>query len=151
MIVNKIDLYKGIDPTIIEEIVNICSEQNYTKDIVLFSKGDVADCLYILVEGTIKLIIENGGSITYSLSDTGEVFGWASMLESGLRTATGVCATDLKVVRLEKEKLDAIFSAHPEVGLMVLKRLAKVISERLSNAYRDLLSARGRDTTPSYG
>jgi len=151
MIVNEIDLFKGIDPTIMEEIVNICSEQNYKKDTVLFSKGDVADCLYILVEGTIKLIIENGGSITYSLSDTGEVFGWASMLESGLRTATGVCATDLKVVRLEKEKLDAIFTAHPEVGLMVLKRLAKVISERLSNAYRDLLSARGRDTTPSYG
>jgi CRP/FNR family cyclic AMP-dependent transcriptional regulator len=151
MIANEIDFFKGIDPTIMEKIVNICSEQNYTKDAVLFSKGDVADCLYILVEGTIKLVIENGGSITYSLSDPGEVFGWASMLESGLRTASGVCATNLKVVRIEKEKLDAIFNTHPEVGLMVLKRLAKVISERLSNAYRDLLSARGRDTTPSYG
>ena len=151
MIVNEIDFFKGIDPTAMEKIVNICSEQTYTKDAVLFSKGDAADCLYILEEGTIKLIIENGGSITYSLSDPGEVFGWASMLELGLRTASGVCATDLKVVRIEKEKLDAIFNTHPEVGLMVLKRLAKVISERLSNAYRDLLSARGHDTTPSYG
>jgi len=151
MIVKEIELFNGINPTIMEEIVNICSEQNYTKDAVLFSKGDVADCLYILVEGTIKLVIENGGSITYSLSDPGEVFGWASMLESGLRTASGVCATDLKVVKIEKEELDAIFNTHPEVGLMVLKRLAKVISERLSNAYRDLLSARGHDTTPSYG
>jgi len=151
MIVKEIDLFKGIDPTIMEEIVNICSEQKHTKDSVLFKKGDVADCLYILEEGNIKLVIENGGSITYSLSDPGEVFGWASMLESGLRTASGVCATDLKVVRIEKKKLDSIFNTHPEVGLMVLKRLAKVISERLSNAYRDLLSARGLDTTPSYG
>jgi len=151
MIVEEIELFKGIDPTIMEEIVNICSEQNYTKDTVLFKKGDVADCIYILVEGTIKLLIENGGSITYSLSDPGEVFGWASMLESGLRTASGVCATDLKSVKIEKKELDAIFNTHPEVGLMVLKRLAKVISERLSNAYRDLLSARGHDTTPSYG
>jgi hypothetical protein len=54
-------------------------------------------------------------------------------------------------VKIEKEKLDAIFNLHPEVGLTVLKRLASVISERLSNAYRDLLSARGHDTTPSYG
>jgi len=73
------------------------------------------------------------------------------MLESGLRTASGVCAADLKVVKIEKEKLDAIFNLHTEVGLTVLKRLAGVISERLSNAYRDLLSARGHDTTPSYG
>ena len=151
MIVKEIELFQGIDPTIMEEIVNICSEQNYAKDTVLFKKGDVADCLYILEQGTIKLIIENGGSITYSLSDPGEVFGWASMLESGLRTASGVCATDLKAVKIEKNELDAIFNLHPEVGLMVLKRLAKVISERLSNAYRDLLSARVHDTTPSYG
>ena len=151
MIVKEIDLFKGIDPTIMEEIVNICSEQKHTKDSVLFKKGDVADCLYILEEGNIKLVIENGGSITHSLIDPGEVFGWASMLESGLRTASGVRATDLKVVKIEKEKLDAIFNLHPEVGLIVLKRLAGVISERLSNAYRDLLSARGRDTTPSYG
>jgi len=151
MIVKEIDLFKGIDPTIMEEIVNICSEQNYTKDAVLFKKGDEADCLYILEEGSIKLVIENGGSITYSLIDPGEVFGWSSMLESVRRNASGVCATDIKVVKIEKEKLDAIFNLHPEVGLMVLKRLAGVISERLSNAYRDLLSARGRDTTPSYG
>ena len=151
MIVEETDLFKGIDPKIMEEIVNICSEQNYTKDAVLFKKGEAADCLYILEEGSIKLVIENGGSITYSLIDPGEVFGWASMLESGLRTASGVCATDLKVVKIEKEKLDAIFNLHTEVGLTVLKRLAGVISERLSNAYRDLLSARGHDTTPSYG
>jgi len=151
MIVEETDLFKGIDPKIMEEIVNICSEQNYTKDAVLFKKGEAADCLYILEEGSIKLVIENGGSITYSLIDPGEVFGWASMLESGLRTASGVCTTDLKVVKIEKEKLDAIFNLHPEVGLTVLKRLAGVISERLSNAYRDLLSARGHDTTPSYG
>jgi len=38
MIVKEIDLFKEIDPTIMEEIVNICSEQNYTKDAVLFKK-----------------------------------------------------------------------------------------------------------------
>ena len=151
MILSQIDLFKGIDPTVMQKIVNICSEQTYANDTVLFKQGETADCLYILEEGTIKLVIENEGSITYSLSDPGEVFGWASMLESGVRTASGICATELKVVKLEKEKLDEIFTTHPEAGLMVLKRLAKVISERLSNAYRDLLSARGHDTTPSYG
>jgi len=151
MILKEIDLVKGIDPKIMEEIVNICSEENYTKDTVLFKKGEEADSLYILEEGSIKLVIENGGSITYSLTDPGEVFGWSSMVESGLRTASGDCATDLKVVKIEKEKLDKIFNLHPDVGFTVLKRLAGVISERLSNAYRDLLSARGQDTTPSYG
>jgi hypothetical protein len=55
------------------------------------------------------------------------------------------------VVKIEKERLNRIFKNRPEIGLKVLQRLAGVIARRLSNAYRDLLSARRTDTTPSYG
>jgi CRP-like cAMP-binding protein len=73
------------------------------------------------------------------------------MVESGHYTASGVCATDLKVLKIEKKELDKLFSQYPDAGLSILKRLAAVISQRLSNAYNDLLSARRQDTTPSYG
>jgi len=151
MIVKEIDLFRGIDREIMEEIANICSEEKYTKDTVLFEKGEEAKSLYILEQGALNLVIKNGGSLIYSLTEPGEVFGWSSLVESGLYTASGVCATDTKGVKIEREKLERVFDRHPEVGFKVLKRLAGVISQRLSNAYRDLLSARGQDTTPSYG
>lgn len=151
MIINEIDLFKGIDPGVMEEIADICFEEEHTKDTVLFEKGEEAESLYILEQGALNLVIKNGGTLIYGLKEPGRVFGWSSMVESGLYTASGVCATDLKVVKIKREKLDKIFDRHPEVGLKVLKRLARVISQRLSNAYRDLLSARGQDTTPSYG
>lgn len=151
MIVKEIDLFRGIDPEVMEEIANICSEEKYTKDTVLFEKGEEAESLYILEQGTLNLVIKNGGSLIYGLTEPGEVFGWSSLVESGVYTASGVCATDTKVVKIEREKLERVFDRHPEVGFKVLKRLAGVISQRLSNAYRDLLSARGQDTTPSYG
>lgn len=151
MIVKEIDLFRGIDPEVMEEIANICSEEKYTKDTVLFEKGEEAESLYILEQGTLNLVIKNGGSLIYGLTEPGEVFGWSSLVESGVYTASGVCATDTKVVKIEREKIERVFDRHPEVGFKVLKRLAGVISQRLSNAYRDLLSARGQDTTPSYG
>lgn len=151
MIVKEVELFEGIAPDIMEEIANICSEENYAKDTVLFKNGEEADCLYILEEGTIHLVIENGGSISFTLSDPGQVFGWSSMVESGLYTSSGVCATAIKALKLEKEKLNKVFSLHPDAGLKVLKRLAGVISQRLLNAYQDLLSARRQDATPSYG
>ncbi len=151
MIIKEIELFEGIDYEVMNEIAAICSEEDYTKDTVLFEKDAEAGCLYILQEGTVNLVIKNGGTITYSLTEPGEVFGWSSMLESGRYTATGVCATDLKAMKLEKEKLDKIFKKHPDVGYRVLQRLAKVIAGRLSNSYRDLLSARSTESTPSYG
>lgn len=151
MILKEIELFEGVDFEVLDEIAGICSEDSYSKDTVLFEKDEQAKCLYILLEGTVYLVIKNGGSITYNLSEPGEVFGWSSMLENGKYSASGTCATDLKVVKLEKDRLIRIFQSHPEVGFKVLQRLAGVISRRLSNAYRDLLSARSTDTTPSYG
>ena len=151
MILKEIELFEGVDFEVLNEIAGICSEENYSKDTVLFEKDEQAKCLYILLEGTVYLVIKNGGSITYHLSDSGDVFGWSSMLENGEYTASGICATDLKVVKIEKDKLNRIFKNRPEVGFKVLQSLAGVISRRLSNAYRDLLSARSTDTTPSYG
>jgi CRP/FNR family cyclic AMP-dependent transcriptional regulator len=151
MILKKTDLFKGIDFNVMEDIANICSEENYTKDTVLFEQGEEAECLYILEEGTVKLVIKNGGSLVFSLTGPGEVFGWSSMVEPGLYTASGVCATDLKVVKFERKKLDKIFDLHPLTGITILRRLGGIFSKRLSSAYRDLLSARGEDITPSYG
>ena len=83
MIVEEIDLFKGIDPDIMEKIVNICTEENYAQDTVLFKRGEEANRLYILEEGTVKLVIENAGTINFLLDEPGELFGWSSLVEYG--------------------------------------------------------------------
>jgi CRP-like cAMP-binding protein len=151
MIIKEIELFKGIDSEVMNKIANVCVEETHSKNEVLFKRNEKAGFLYILVEGSVNLVVENGGTITYTLREPGQVFGWSAMVESGHYTASCVCATDLKAVKIEKENLDKIFNLYPDAGLKVLKRLAGVISHRLTNAYTDLLSARRQDKTPSYG
>jgi CRP-like cAMP-binding protein len=151
MILEKIKLFEGIDSEVMNQIAGVCSEEKYSKGASLFERNEHAKYLFLLLEGTVHLVIRNGGTLTYSLTEPGDVFGWSSMLEHGNYTASGICGTDLKVARIEKCDLNKIFEENPEVGFRVLQRLAGVISRRLSNAYRDLLSARSTDTTPSYG
>jgi len=151
MIVKEIELFKDIDIEVMNEIANICSEENYAKDTVLFEKGDEAERLYIIVEGRVRLVVKNGGVLNFSLTEQGDIFGWSCMVESGRYTASSVCATDLRALKIEREKLDKIFSLYPDVGVKVLRRLAGVFSKRLSTAYQDLLSARSTETSPSYG
>ena len=151
MIIKEIDLFKGIDHEVMNAMANICSEKTYAKETVIFEKDEEADRLYILVEGTVKLKITNGGSITYTLSDLGDIFGWSCMVESGHYTASVICATDSKVIEIKREALDKIFNLYPHAGIQILKRLAGVFSKRITNSYQDLLSARRTETTPSYG
>lgn len=151
MIISEIELFKGIDFEVINKIADNCSEVSYSKGTVLFKNNEKAKCLYILITGTVNLVIQNGGSITYSLTEHGEVFGWSSMFESVNYTASAVCATDSTVVEIQKDKINKIFQAHPAAGLKVLMRMGRVFSSRLSNAYSDLLSATAHDSTASYG
>lgn len=150
MIINESELFKGIDYEIMNEIVDICSEEQIGKNMVLFQQDQKADSLYILEEGTVDLVISNGGNITYKLTDPGEVFGWSSMVESGHYTASGICKTDVKVVKIDRHDLDKIFDLHPDIGVIILRRLGNIVAKRLSNAYRDLLSAMSTETTPVY-
>jgi CRP/FNR family cyclic AMP-dependent transcriptional regulator len=151
MIIKEIELFKGIDQNIMNEIVDICTKKTYAKETVIFEKGEKANRLFILVEGTVKLRITNGGTITYSLTDLGDIFGWSCMLESGHYTASAVCATQLTALEIQRDAMDKLLNRHPHAGIKILRRLAGVFSKRISNAYQDLLSARRSDTSPSYG
>jgi CRP-like cAMP-binding protein len=151
MIIQEIDLFKGIGRKTADAIASISIEESFKPDTVLFQKGENAGNLYVLLEGKVDLMIKNGGSIYYMLSEPGEVFGWSSLVESGEYTASAVSVTDLKVFRIESEKLEKILSLHPKDGIIILKRLSGIILKRLSNAYKELLDARKQQATPVYG
>ena len=44
----EIELFKGIDYDVMNKIAAICSEESYSKGIVLFRDGEKAEVLYIL-------------------------------------------------------------------------------------------------------
>ncbi len=151
MVISETELFKGINFKDMQEIARICCEERYAKNTIIFKQNELAKCLYILEEGCVDLIVQNGGTLTYKLTQEGEIFGWSSMVENGRYTASVVCATDLKVIKIEKEKIDQIFRLYPEVGLKIIGRLAAVFSKRLSKAYQNLLMAGKQDSMVAYG
>jgi CRP-like cAMP-binding protein len=140
MILSETEFFKGIDSEVMSKIGAISKEEEHPKDTVLFKKDEEAKSLFILKEGTVNLVIQNGGTLATPLTESGEVFGWSCMVEGGIYTASGICATDSKIVKIDRDNLEEIFDQHPAVGLKILKRMAAVFSKRLSGAYRDLLS-----------
>lgn len=140
MILSETDFFKGIDSEVMNKITAIYREEDHLKDKVLFNKNEDARSIFILKRGTVNLVIKNGGMFIIPLSNPGEIFGLSGLVESSTYTASGVCATDAKVVRIDRDKLDEIFDQHPHVGLILVKRLGSVLSRKLSRVYRDFFS-----------
>lgn len=140
MFINKYDLFGGISSRVMKEITDICAKEVYDKGTTIFNQGEMAENLYILREGTLNLMVKNGGSLVFSLSGPGEVFGWSSLFESGRYTASGICDTDLKVFKIERKELFKILKHNSGDGFIIMRQLAGVIANRLNRAYQDILS-----------
>ena len=140
MHITESDLFYGLDLNVMSKIADICSEEQYADGTVIFEEGKAADHLYILEEGIVDLLIDKDTCI-YSLTEMSEIFGWSSLVESAKYTATAVCKTDVKALKIPTRTLQRIFDENPEVGNVVFRRLAGIFNKRLTKTYQKFLPA----------
>jgi CRP/FNR family cyclic AMP-dependent transcriptional regulator len=133
------------------KIARIASDEQYSPGACLFQAGDPADCLYILVRGSVRLTVSRRGLLSYVVGDFGEVIGWSSMAGSGAYTSSAECLVPVTVMKIAGDALDRILDADPASGLAFYRRLARLIGKRLTASYGATLSMHSLGDTSSFG
>ena len=126
-------------------------EESYPKGEFLFREGEPAHFLYILQDGGVRIRLGQRGHLSHMVTNAGEAFGWSSLLGRDAYMATAECVATTRVMKIEKEKLNGIFETNPANGLTFFKRLAEVISRRLTESYKLFLADHGKSDPSSYG
>jgi len=137
MHITEMDLFTGLNLEVMGEIADkCCTEASYEKGTVLFRQGEPACFLYILVEGAVDLRLKEETTVI-SLTEPSDIFGWSSLVENAQYTASAVCRSPVKVIKIETgPKLGRILNAHPDVGLVLYRRLAGLFNKRLASIYQ---------------
>jgi len=151
MFIREADLFKEMSQEFMTELGKIMGEKSYKEGTFLFKEGDAADYFYVVEEGRVKLSIRGGGHVVNIVTDSGEAFGWSSLVGRETYTTSAECLVPCRLIRIEKEKLNKLFEKHLTDGVMFYKHLAGVVGQRLINSYNSLLSAQPVETIPSYG
>lgn len=144
MFMQKSKLFRGMDQKVLKEIDKIMLHESHAEGTVLFERGTSANDLYILGEGSIELSIGGNGHVTHVVSNPGEAFGWSSLVNHHVYTASAVCSSPTKLIRIPSDKLNDIFERNPASGLMFFRRLAEIISKRVATSYNLLLRSHER-------
>ena len=144
MVMLEADLLRGLDRRVVEEIEEIMVEESYDEGIVLFEKGEAALDFYILIKGSVELSIGENGYVTHVVKNPGDAFGWSSLVDHHVYTATAVCAAPTKLQRIRNQDLVEIFEKYPADGVIFYKHVAGVIGRRLTTTYNFILRSYGR-------
>ena len=144
-------LFREIGEQSRREIARIASDEQYSQGTYLFRAGDPADCLYILVRGSVRLTVSRRGLLSFVVGDFGEAIGWSSMAGSGGYTSSAEALVPVTVMKIRGEALDRILEADPASGLVFYRRLARLIGKRLAASYGATLSMHSLGDTSSFG
>lgn len=139
----QLAIFDGLTPDQIRLLSPFLEEVSFSSGATVFEQGQLADCIYILLEGEVVVRYKpyDGPALTVARVHSGGVFGWSAALGRSVYTSAAQAGADpVKAYRLRGESLQHLCDQDPQVGGIILERLASVIAERLRNTHTQILN-----------
>jgi CRP-like cAMP-binding protein len=130
-------LFAGLDAAVFKDIAMLSEEVVLDAGDWLFHDGDEASALYLIIKGKVDLKLsldaERTRLIDVSTMVEGDVVGWSALIEPYTYTLDAIASTQVQLAKLDAHRLIELMEAKPEIGFQIMRQLAKVIGNRLTD------------------
>jgi len=160
-LLNKIPLFKSLSDSDLKSLSECVRLQSLKKGQTLFQKGDEGSSLYIIKQGTIKIVLPSrlGDEVIVTIFSKGDFFGEMALFDGQPRSADALSMESSKIYVLRRN--DFLLFLHSNINAMksILSQLTKrlrntddflegtcflSVSARLAKKLMDLAEAYGR-------
>ena len=99
---------------------------------VVVKRTDKGDCMYLLLEGEVRVsnTVEGRETILANL-ETGDFFGEICLFDEGARSADVIANRDCTLLKITKQAFDDMIIQHPAIGALFLRSMFRVVVSRL--------------------
>ena len=99
---------------------------------VLIRQGDTDASVFILVAGTLEVLVDDGGNEQkVATIEPYALVGEQSFIDNGPRTATVVARTNVVAHRLTDSGFEQVRTVHPEVACAFLVDVSRALAHRV--------------------
>lgn len=128
--------FKTLDQKQLEELVPLFEPFCVPASTIIFEQGEQASYLYLVVSGTVAIRYKpyDGPPITLTHLHSGDVVGWSAVVGNSVYTSSALATTEIEAVRVHRSELKEFHQKNPELGYIVLEKLAENVSPRWKNA-----------------
>ena len=139
--IESLAIFQGLEQADLDLLAGLFHPEQYRAGEMIFKQGHRADKVHILVEGTIEIQFKpyDGEVITVTSIHAGDIFGWSAVLGRWDYTSDAVASEDGYGLSMQGKVLRAFCAEHPTTGIILLERLAEVISARLRSTHEKVV------------
>jgi len=155
-VLEKVEVFKGLNDERLATIQKYVEECEYQKGDKLFSDGDDALHLWVVIEGDVDLRFELPGGrpakkrntvgVRKSNQAVARTLGWSCFVKPYKMRLSAYCASRrCKVIRIKKEDLLSICEADSRLGFLVMRLLVGVVGYRFQQFQDVVAKTMGED------
>ncbi len=122
VIAAETDLFRGVPPSFIGELIPKCEILRYDlRGVFLVTQGEIGDALYIVRDGFVQVVreLEDGSKRVLAYLRSGEYFGEMALLESDVRYASVLTAGKCELIKIKKVDFLELCMRYESVGAEV--------------------------------
>ena len=125
-IVTRLPLFEGCGPTFIDALYSFIRLEVFPQSEWVCHKGSIASALYIVMKGTVSIVIDEAKMVVVARLFRGDFFGERALFTPGeTRNASVRARTAVELVKLEADAFRKVLKAWPEVQQQMLEAKEK--------------------------
>ncbi|WP_251862219.1 Crp/Fnr family transcriptional regulator [Clostridium sp. Marseille-Q2269] len=128
---SKVSIFENLNNEELLEIVKTINHKEYAKGDTIFTEGNVANTLYFINEGNIKLYkyTKDGKEQILHILSEGEFFGELDLIKPSKYGFNAKAIVNSKMCTLTKDEMKDIIMRKPEIGIKVLETVGARVAE----------------------
>jgi CRP-like cAMP-binding protein len=132
----KLDILReqGLSAQELRLLAKYSHERRFPADTLIFAEGEPGDCLYIILEGAVRIsrMVPGMGEECLAILERGEVFGELALVDDQPRSADARAhSSTTTVFAVSRSLLEEVLSMDPDAAVQFLDLLARLLCRRL--------------------
>lgn len=120
-------LFQHLDAEEIARVAGICTEKRIERGRAVFHEADPGGSLYVIVAGSIKILItaEDGREHILGILGQGDYFGELSLIDREPRSATAIALDTTQMLTIERADFVRLLRESPGISLHIMEELTQ--------------------------
>jgi len=139
-----LELFVDLPDRALAAIAAIAEKKCYAPGEVIFSPERASEWAFLLLKGTVRLTVHASSLpepvALASLETPGQAFGFSTVVGQGHHNSSAEAVTEVEAVAIDGPRFLDYLEKDPEVGFVVMRRVARALSRRLATLRRLLLA-----------
>ena len=146
-VLKRSDLFRELDDEHLALVAEIGTHQVFDAGTIVCKQGAPGERIHVIEEGLVGIVLEVGPMAQRQVQAAAhfDSFGWSAMIPPYACSATVKALEKTKVITFDGRELFDFCTTHPKAGFKIMQAVARVISERLRQAYIQLLGVTDED------